>query len=77
MVVADPKALTCEIYEVKYSKEQVAEQYRHITDDEKCAMTRHRYGDILGRYVIYRGENAKSTGVQYLNVEDYLKSLAE
>ena len=77
MVVADPKALTCEIYEVKYSKEQVAEQYRHITDDEKCAMTRHRYGDILGRYVIYRGENAKTTGVQYLNVEDYLKSLAE
>lgn len=77
MVVADPKALTCKIYEVKYSKEQVAEQYRHITDDEKCAMTRHRYGDILGRYVIYRGENSKTTGVQYLNVEDYLKSLAE
>ena len=38
---------------------------------------RRRYGDIIGRYVIYRGENAKATGVQYLNVEDYLKSLTE
>ena len=24
-------------------------------DAEKCAMTSHRYGEITGRYVIYRG----------------------
>ncbi len=75
MVVFDPKALTCEIYEVKYSKEQVAEQYRHLKDEKKCAMTSHRYGDIAGRYVIYRGENEEVDGIQYLNVEEYLKSL--
>lgn len=75
MVVYDQKALTCEIYEVKYSKEQVSEQYRHIKNEEKCAMTTHRYGDITGRYVIYRGDSAKLDGVQYLNVEEYLKSL--
>lgn len=74
MVVFDPKTLTCQIYEVKYSKEQVPEQYRHITNEEKCAMTSHRYGDITGRYVIYRGDNAKVDGVQYMNVEEYLKS---
>ncbi len=75
MVVFDPKTLTCQIYEVKYSTEMVPEQYRHITNEEKCAMTIHRYGDITGRYVIYRGDSAESEGVQYLNVEEYLKSL--
>lgn len=76
MVVFDRKTLTCQIYEVKYGKERVPEQYRHITDEEKCAMTSHRYGDITGRYVIYRGESTEVDGVWYLNVEEYLKSLA-
>lgn len=75
MVVQDPKTLSCEIYEIKYSKEQACEQYRHINDEEKCAMTTHRYGNITGRYVIYRGENTEMDTIQYLNVEDYLKSL--
>lgn len=75
MVVQDPKTLSCEIYEIKYSNQRVREQYRHINDEEKCAMTTHRYGNITGRYVIYRGENAEMDTIQYLNVEDYLKSL--
>lgn len=75
MVVFDQKTLTCQIYEVKYSKEQVSEQYRHITNEEKCAMTSHRYGEITGRYVIYRGDSAEVEGVKYMNVEEYLKSL--
>lgn len=75
MVVQDPKTLSCEIYEIKYSKERTREQYRHINDEEKCAMTTHRYGNITGRYVIYRGENTEVDSIQYLNVEDYLKSL--
>jgi len=75
MVVCDTRELTCRIYEVKYSKEQVPEQFRHLNDDEKCSMTSHRYGDIAGKYVIYRGEPAECDGISYLNVEDYLKSL--
>ena len=75
MVVVDPKELTCKIYEVKYSKEQTAEQYRHLKNAEKCAMTTHRYGDIIGKYVIYRGENAQVEDIRYLNAEEYLKSL--
>lgn len=75
MVVFDQKTLTCQIYEVKYSKEQVPEQYRHITNEEKCAMTSHRYGEITGKYVIFRGDSAVVEGVQYLNVEEYLKAL--
>ena len=75
MVVFDQKELNCKIYEVKYSKEQVPEQSRHLKDEEKCAMTSHRYGEITGKYVIYRGESGSLEGIQYLNVEEYLKSL--
>ena len=75
MVVFDSKELNCKIYEVKYSKEQVPEQSRHLKDEEKCAMTSHRYGEITGKYVIYRGESGSLEGIQYLNVEEYLKSL--
>ncbi|MCH5191712.1 MAG: AAA family ATPase [Oscillospiraceae bacterium] len=76
MVIYDPATLTCEIYEIKHSKEVVANQYRHLINAEKCAETEHRFGRITGRYVIYRGEPVESDGVQYLNVEQYLKSLA-
>ena len=75
MVVYDQKALTCEIYEVKYSKEQVPAQYRHLKNEEKCAMTTHRYGKITGKYVIYRGKSTELDGIRYWNVEEYLKSL--
>lgn len=75
MVVCDQKELTCKIYEIKYSREQVPEQCHHLENAEKCAMTSHRYGDIVGKYVIYRGDTAKCGDIQYLNVEEYLKSL--
>lgn len=76
MVVHDPATIACEIYEIKRSKEVVTNQYRHLIDAEKCAESEHRFGQITGRYVIYRGENTEVDGVQYLNVEQYLKSLA-
>ena len=75
MVVYDPEEISCKIYEIKYSKEQVEDQYRHLVDEQKCNMTSHRYGDIEGKYVIYRGEAIETNGIQYLNVEEYLKSL--
>ncbi len=75
MVVFDPEEINCEIYEVKYSKEQVKEQYRHLKDENKCSMTTHRYGNIIGKYVIYRGKKIETDGIQYLNVEEYLKSI--
>lgn len=75
MVVFDPEKLCCEIYEVKHSKELVPVQYRFLIDPEKCAMTEHRFGPITGRYVIYRGKKTESEGIQYLNVEEYLKAL--
>ena len=75
MVVHDPATLTCKVYEIKHSKKVVANQYRHLINAEKCAETEHRFGEITGRYVIYRGGETGVDGVQYLNVEQYLKSL--
>lgn len=75
MVVADADTLTCEIFEIKHSKEVVPAQYRHLTDEEKCTLTEHRYGTITSRTVIYRGETTESDNVKYLNVEEYLDLL--
>lgn len=75
MVVFNPKKACCELYEIKHSTEIVPEQYRHLLDERKCADTKFRYGDIVGKYVIYRGEDTEVNGVKYLNVETYLKSL--
>lgn len=77
MVVYDPAELSCRIYEIKHSEEMVPGQYRHLIDEEKNAQTEHRFGAIAGRYVIYRGAAGQEGDVRYLNVEDYLKSLAE
>lgn len=75
MVIFDPDALSCEIFEIKYSKEIVPHQYHHLIDKEKCDATEHRFGTITGKYVIYRGEAAVSDGIKYINVEEYLKAL--
>ena len=76
IVVADSAIATCEIYEVKHSKEQTKEQYRHLIDEEKLKSTEFRYGKIKKKVVIYRGENATlENGIEYRNVEEYLKSL--
>jgi len=75
MVVCDPVTLTCKVYEIKHSKEAVAEQYRHLTDAQKCAETERQYGTITGKYVIYRGEPRSESGVEYINVEEYLRNL--
>lgn len=75
MVVCDPRTLTCKIYEIKHSTEVAEEQYRHLTDAQKCAETERQYGTITGKYVIYRGEPRSGNGVEYINVEEYLRNL--
>lgn len=75
MVVFDPSTASCAIYEIKHSTERVKHQYRHLIDEEKCKATEFRFGTITGKYVIYRGEDCEENGIQYLNVEEYLKSL--
>ena len=75
MVVFDPEKASCELYEIKHSREAVPQQYRHLKDEEKCRATEHRYGMITGKYVLYRGEDQEIDGIQYKNIEDWLKKL--
>ena len=75
MVIFDPEAASCSIYEVKHSAEAVDAQYRHLVDEEKCKTTEFRFGPITGKYVIYRGETQDINDIHYLNVEEYLKGL--
>ncbi len=75
MVVVDPSVNTSKIYEIKHSKERISAQYKNLIDEQKCSDTEFRYGKIVGKYVIYRGETTLFNGIEYLNVEDYLKSL--
>lgn len=83
MVVFNPDEGTCEIYEIKHSKEVVPLQCKHLLDEQKCKDTEFRYGTITGKHVIYRGATTSlvKAGVEtqedvaYLNVEEYLKKL--
>ena len=76
MVIYNTENNSCEIYEIKHSKERVPQQYRHINDPDKLIETERKYGCITKRAVIYRGDAyLEDNGVEYINVEDYLNSL--
>ena len=77
MVVFDPVAGSCQIFEIKHSAEIAPQQYRHLIDEEKCAQAEHRYGPITGKTVLYRGENRVIEGIQYQNVEEYLRNIVK
>ncbi|MBQ8796453.1 MAG: AAA family ATPase [Clostridia bacterium] len=75
MVVFDPEKANCSIYEIKHSTKAVPEQYKHLADETKCEETEFRFGNITGKYVIYRGESHETNGIRYVNVEEYLRNL--
>ena len=76
MVVVDERVPKCEIYEIKHSDKVVPAQYRFLSYTEKQKATEFRYGKIVRKAVIYRGESTiLDNGIEYINVEEYLKSL--
>lgn len=75
MVIADEKNATCEIFEVKHSTVQTPEQYKNLVDAEKCKATAFRYGNITRRVVLYRGVSSMAGDIEYINVEEFLRSL--
>ena len=78
MVVYDPVNVCCKIYEVKHSKKKDPLQYRHLINEENCKQTEFRYGTILEKAVLYRGESTEAEqGIIYRNVEDYLCELGK
>ena len=75
MVVFDNENGGCSIYEIKYSTIVDPNQYRHLIDKEKIEKTIFCYGDIEGKYVIYRGKTQDVDDIKYINVEEYLNAL--
>jgi len=75
MVVSDPNSLEIQIFEIKYSKERVPGQARHLLDKQKCAAAEFRYGKITQKAVLYRGETCKEGTIDYINIEEYLSKL--
>ena len=76
MVIYDKNTNTCRIYEVKHSEKIVEQQTRFLRMKELNEITEKRFGKIAGKYVIYRGKTQEVDGIQYVNVEEYLNSLA-
>ena len=75
MVIYDKASQNCRIYEIKHSTEANEKQTLHLRDAEKCQIVEKRFGPISGKFVLYRGKDMFSEGVQYLNVENFLCGL--
>ena len=76
MVIYTSGENTCDAFEVKHSAEIVPRQYHILEDEEQCQAVERQYGTITRKCVIYRGKSCTlENGIEYLNVEEYLRSL--
>lgn len=76
MVIRDNKNNICAIYEIKHSQERVAEQSRHLNNEDMLNMTTPRFGALVGRYVLYLGKDCDTVeGIAYRNAESFLKDI--
>lgn len=75
MAIYDMQEHAIEEYEIKHSKERVSEQRQVLLDKDTDREVSAKYGRITRKCVLYRGEPGMEDGVEYLNVEAYLKAL--
>ena len=61
------------LYEIKHSMEIDDNQIKHLIDEDKLDILKYRYGKLDNRFVLYKGVSKEYKGIEYLNVEDYLK----
>ncbi len=78
MVVYDKNEDACAIYEIKHSEEAIPKQYRHLTNESLCEQTERRFGEILKKTVLYRGESYRNDdGIDYQNAATFLEMLPD
>lgn len=76
MVIYDGKEGEVECFEIKHSDEIVEEQAKHLLNKDNIAKTEKMYGKITRRCVLYKGESGiASNGIEYKNVEEFLKEI--
>lgn len=84
MVIADPKAGNCQLYEIKHCSELSRAHCSYLLNDNVCETVAEHYGQITDKFVIYNGKTVnvmeagtggKLESVKYWNVEKYLEGL--
>ncbi|MBQ8160376.1 MAG: ATP-binding protein [Clostridia bacterium] len=76
MVVVDQARIECEVYTIRYAAEPLPRHLRHLEDQKNLDEAAFRYGRIRRRALIYLGESRwHQSSIEYLNVEEYLRSL--
>lgn len=75
MVIYDKNNHTCSVYEIKHSDKMVAEQGKHLLNEDKCNIIESKYGRITDKCVLYRGKDDVLDDIKYLNVEQFLTRL--
>jgi len=75
MLIYDYDHNQCAIYEIHNSKCRTEKQGKHLSDEYKLKLTTPHCGKLVGRYVLYLGENMDSEdGIAYRNAEEFLKN---
>ena len=72
MVIYNTEDNTCEEYEIKHSTERVPKQTTALLDEESNIEVEAKFGKIVRKCVIYRGESTVEGIVEYQNVEEFL-----
>lgn len=74
MVIYDSKKGEIECFEIKHSDEIIEDQAKHLLNEDNISKTEQKYGKVVRRCVIYKGESGvASNGIEYKNVEEFLK----
>lgn len=59
MIIYDKSTNTCKLYEIKHNDRIDDNQFRFLVDKDKFELIESKYGIIVGKYVLYRGQNKK------------------
>lgn len=77
MIIYDKSSNTCKLYEIKHNDRIDDRQIRFLVDKDKCELIENKYGTIVGKYVLYRGQNKKIESIDYINVEAFLTNFKD
>ena len=78
MVIYDTEQDKCAVYEIKHSDKVAPQQYRHLCDKDLCERTQKRFGEIVSKTVLYRGQpHTEPSGIIYKNAAEFLEELPD
>ena len=78
MVIYDAEQDKCAVYEIKHSDKVAPQQYRHLCDKDLCERTQKRFGEIVSKTVLFRGQShTEPSGIIYKNAAEFLEELPD